>query len=213
MDDITSYIDWEDTYKMILEHYWFPEDTIIREYKLKNNFIADIVISINEPLAILEIKVWKVDLKEYTKQLIDMVYTFDKPIEWYLLVIDNPKKWSLNPAKYYKLNLLEQNLEPIKYFPNYWYFKSLKTKKIISDLNKSNKIFIWLSVSFWVLFLIYHFTLLFLNHDITNNQLIILLAWILLIMLPFFSNIKIAWMELSRLPKWEKVDEVKKESE
>lgn len=209
MEDITSYKDWEDAYKMILNYNWFPEDTIIRDYKLKNNLTADIVISINEPLAILEIKVWKVDLKECTKQLIDMIYCFDKPIEWYLIIIDNPKKWSLNPAKYYKLNLLEQNLEPINYFPNYWYFKWLKTKKIISDLNKSNKLFIWLSVTLWIFFIIYHFILLWINHDITNNQLIILLTWILLIMLPFFSNIKIAWMELSIVPKWEKIEEKK----
>lgn len=207
--DVNNYSDWDAAFWEILMYLWYPRDTLIKEYSFKtpdNKILrADYVISINEPLAIVEIKVWKINVSEQTKNIIRMIQSYDWDIEWYLVVFDNLPDW----VKYYKLNKYEQKLEPLSNFPTYEYFRLLKTKKIIGDLNKSNDWFIWISSILWVITIFYYITIVHLcSIDIKTNQLIILWIWIILILLPFFTRIKIAWIEIERIQKSKQEDKI-----
>lgn len=203
MFNVNNYNDWEETYETILTNIkWFPKDTIIKEYKINNsNLRADFVISINKPLAVIEIKVWKIDLIKTEEQVIKLTNCFNDDVEWYVVFFDNEP----NNVKFYKLNKISQKLENIHDIPNYSYFKLLATKSIYKELNESNKIFNFFSPFIWILMIFYHIFLVYFSIIIIDtNELIILLVWIWLIFLPFFSKIKIASLELERIPKSEK---------
>ena len=208
MIKITDYKDLDYLfYRILINKKGYPEDTIIREYRLKNNNRVDILININEPVAIVEIKTWNIKINELENQLINLSNSFDENVEVYWVVFDNPKVNIKEILKVYKLNKLNKKLESIDYFPDYAYFKSLKVKKLYTELKESWELFKYLAMFLWFLLVIYHFILVFyLKINLETNQLLILLTWIWLLFFPFLSKIKISWIEIERLPKSNKIN-------
>lgn len=211
MFKVSNFKDWDDSFVELLCHVGFPRDTLLKEYmfKTRDNKVlrADYVISINEPLAIIEIKAGKIDLQTETRRIKEMVMSYDGDIEWYLVILQDLP----DGGKYYKFNRFEQKLEPISAFPTYDYFKSVKRKRIIDNLNESNDWFRWVATVLGIILIAYYgYIVHFLALDIKTNQLVILWAAIVLILFPFFTKIKIAWLEIERMPKNKEVEPIKK---
>lgn len=181
---------------ILIEAWWFPEETLIREYKIKDKDnkvrFADFVVNINEPVAIIEVKKWKVNLTDARVQIKSLLDSFEKDIEGYLATFDENTKTS----KFYIYNKTKNELEPINMIPSYEYFRSLRTLEIKENIKKSTNWLMVASLPMWIFSLIWAIYLVSHKISVENTQFYIYWLWILLILLPFYEKIKIAWVEL-----------------
>ncbi|MDD5376625.1 MAG: type I restriction enzyme HsdR N-terminal domain-containing protein [Candidatus Gracilibacteria bacterium] len=181
---------------ILIEAGGFPEETLIREYKIKDKDnkvrFADFVVNINEPVAIIEVKKGKVNLTDARVQIKSLLDSFEKDIEGYLATFDENTKTS----KFYIYNKTKNELEPINMIPSYEYFRSLRTLEIKENIKKSTNWLMVASLPMGIFSLIGAIYLVSHKISVENTQFYIYGLGILLILLPFYEKIKIAGVEL-----------------
>lgn len=175
--------------------YWFPIWSVLKDYKIWDNLRPDIVIALDEPLAIIDVKKWNFDLISATKQLKKYYKEINnKNVELYLACfwpIDEPKK-----TKFYQYNNKIKQLEEIKYLPDYEYFLNKRKRELRKNLFISIN---WLKVIWlflWILFILFWWICIIFEISVSSSQFLILLLWVWLIILPFLAKIKFSWIEL-----------------
>jgi len=174
--------------------FWFPEWSILTEYKIWDNLRPDIVIALDEILWIIEVKKWKVDFIKAKEQIKAYYNAMEKKdIELFLVCfwpLDEPKK-----TKFYQYDKINDTLEEIKWLPNYEYFLNKRKKEIRKKLIESINWFNWIWWIIWTLLVIFWIYCIFSDISISNGQFFIILLWIAVTILPFLTRIKLSWLE------------------
>jgi hypothetical protein len=106
-------------------------------------------------------------------------------------------------SKFYAYNKAKNELEPINMLPSYWYFRSIRNKEIKENIKKSTNWLMVVSLPFWLFSITWAIYLISHKISVENTQFYIYGLGILLILLPFYEKIKIAWVELESSKKLE----------